>query len=189
MKKTFLFCTKIWFYLAEIPPLFLMAVAIHFNEDAEGAGLYPLIIFCAAAAVLIFVYFFRMIIISKEEIRSAGVFSSRDCAVIEKNTSLTFTILPRKKIRVELDGIAKSSGLSWATREEGEDTQINLYREMAIGKGTAISRVLTYFGVSSKDCSTLLAESGVELTYDYFVASSLESDGVKKIKLQFTKTI
>lgn len=189
MKKTFLFCTKIWFYLAEIPPILLMLVAIRYNANAEGIGLYPLIIFCAAAAALIFVYFFRMIIISKEEIRSAGLFSSRDSAVIEKNTSLTFTLLPRRKIRVELDGIAKSSGLAWAVRDDGDGAYINLYREIAIGDNKSLSRVLTYFGVTESECKKLLEEGGAEFTYDYFVASSFESDGAKKVKIQFTKTV
>ena len=36
MKKKYLFCTKLWFYLTEIPLALLLAVSIHYGPMTEG---------------------------------------------------------------------------------------------------------------------------------------------------------
>ena len=55
MKKTFLFCTKPLFFLTEIPPVFLLIIAILQNSQADGIlKLYPLI---AVLSIAIKVHF------------------------------------------------------------------------------------------------------------------------------------
>ena len=189
MKKTFLFCTKIWFYLSEIPPLVLMIFAIIYNKNAEGGvGLYPLILFSAAAAIMIFIYFYRLIIISNEEIRSAGLFSSRESAVIEKDTKLRITMEQGKALRIELLGKAKTPDFTWMKNDDYIGKDISIYREKAIGGKKAVTRVLGYFGVTSNDINEAYSNS-FSKEYDYFTFSSLHEEKTVQITLSFTKTI
>lgn len=190
MKKTFLFCTKIWFYLSEIAPIALLLLAVSYNDNMkDGFKLYPLIFFSVACIIFIFLYFFRMIIISKEEIRSVGLFSSRDMAVIEKDTTLILTVLKNNKLRVELNGKSKMPDLSWAKKESFAPTDINLYREKAIGGKSAVNRVLKYFGISLEDAKSLLNSECFSCVYDYFEASVTTEDEIRRICIKFTKTV
>ena len=188
MKKVSLFCTKIWFYLSEIPPIVLMIFAIIYNTD-DGIGLYPLIVFSASVAILIFIYFFRMIVISHEEIRSVGLFSSRDSAVIEKDTKLRITMEGGGNLHVALLGKRKMPDFSWAKIEDYQSCDVNIYREKAVGGKSSVTRILKYFGVSSADIDSVLQSDSFTKDYEYFVISSMKQENLKQITLSFTKTI
>ena len=185
MKKVSLFCTKIWFYLTEIPPIVLMIFAIIYNTD-DGIGLYPLIVFSAAVAIMIFIYFFRMIVISNEEIRSIGLFSSRDSAVIEKDTKLQITIESGGNLHVALLGKRKMPDFSWSKIEDYPSCDVNIYRERAVGGKSAVARILKYFEVSSADIDCALKSDSFEKDYDYFTFSSIQGENSKQITLSFT---
>ena len=59
MKKSiYLFCTKLWIYVTELPALAIFTLAAIYNKHSEEPmGLYPLMIVSLAAAVIIFLYF------------------------------------------------------------------------------------------------------------------------------------
>ncbi|MBE6533283.1 MAG: hypothetical protein E7676_07335 [Ruminococcaceae bacterium] len=189
MKKTFLFCTKIWFYLTELAPTVLLLIAINYNDDMDGGfRLYPLIAFSVACIIFIFLYFFRMVIISKEEIRTAGLFSSRDSAVVEKDTTLKITLGAHRRIDVELFGKRKAPDFTWS-KQDITDEQIRLFHEKAVGGEIAVKRILTYFGVSIADVKSLLSSNTHECSYNYFNAEAKAYENKRVISLHFTKTV
>lgn len=189
MKKTYIFCTKWWLFLTEIPPIVILSLCIFYNNAVDTPQkLYPLIAFCCLAILFIFLYFFRLISISPEEIRTVGLFSSKDTAVVEKDKTLVFTLIPNNKIRVELYGKSVAPGLNWM-KSEDDEYEINLYREKAIGGKAAVIRVLKSFGISNEECNSLFSNKEYEKTFDDLVAKSYFEDKNKIISIKFTKTI
>lgn len=190
MKKIYLFCTKWWLFLTELPPALLLTICIYYNNMVENPGkLYPLMVFCIAAMILIFLYFFRLISISTEEISSIGLFSSRDSAVIEKDTSLVITMLKGEKIRIELDGRSKAPGFSWIKGGEYEETDINLYRDRAVGGDVTVRRILSFFSVTREDTDRLISGESFSKEYDFFTVSGSIENERKRIKIRFNETI
>ena len=190
MKKIYLFCTKWWLFLTELPPTFLLVVCIFYNNIVESPGkLYPLIMFCAAAMILIFLYFFRLISISKEEILSVGLFSSRDSAVIEKDTTLVITMLKGGKLLIELDGRSKAPGFSWMKGGEYEESDINLYRDRAVGGAGTIKRILGFFSVDKDDADKLIFGDCFSKEYQFFTVSSSIENEKRRIRVRFNETI
>ena len=100
MRGIFLFCTKLWIYLSELPLIILFMVAVRQNKNIDTpVRLYPLMIALVIGMVLIFLYYFRIVKINFEEIRMIGLFSGRDKALIKKDRTLTFTLWPRYVFR------------------------------------------------------------------------------------------
>lgn len=190
MKKTYLFCTKIWFYLCEIPPIVLLIISLLYNSDSTGLlKLFPLIIISSASIVFIFLYFFRMIIISFEEIKCIGAFSSKDSATINKEKSLIFTLSPGRKMIVRLYGNSGAPGFDWAKNEDYEPTEIDLFREKAIGNMRSIERILSYFKVPDEDIKTLVRDDVYEKEYENFIVKKECVDNKTTVSIKFTNTI
>ena len=190
MKKTFLFCTKPLFYLSEIPPVALLILCICQNSQAEGVlKLYPLIAVLCLFIVFIFLYFFRGISISNEEIQSVGLFSSRDRAIIDKGKTLTATIRPDKYVRIELSEKTANSSFSWDKEKQLPLTDINLYRDKAIGGKRAADKILRYFDVSREDRALLLSDEDFEKSYENFNLIGRTIDKNRRISIEFTQTI
>ena len=190
MKKTYLFCTKIGWFITLIPPIALLIISIIYNERAAGLlKLYPLIVCSALAIAVIFSYFFRYITISTEEIRMNGLFSSRDSAILNEKKSLILTLLPRNRICVTLFGNSGLPAFNWAQGEDYTPIDIDLFREKAIGSERTVKRVLHYFEVSDEDCDALLVSDSFEKEYDAFILKKESLDGKKIVTVYFTKTI
>lgn len=188
MNGVFLLSTRMRMYLTEIPIIALMAAAIHFNGTADGwAKLYPLIIACGAGIVFIYIYLLRAVIITNEEVRSFGAFSSKDKATISKGKTLTMTLKPKKKIKIELFGEDEAPMLDWA-RDRGP-CRANLYRDVAIGGEKSVKRVLRYFGMEIDDIRALISgeKERVEL-YGISAYRSVNTDEVS-YSLDFSKTL
>lgn len=189
MRGVFLHSTKLGMYLTEIPIIFLMAAAIHFNSGAEGwVKLYPLIFVSGAAIVFIFVYLFRAVVITNEEIRSFGLFSSRDKATINKNKVLLMTLKPKKKVKIELFGEDDAPELDWMKDTERR-CNVNLYRDVAIGGVESIRRVMKYFGFDSSEIRSLTNGNAEKIEIDGITATRADIDGITSYSLEFTKTI
>ena len=189
MKKTDLFCTEWWMYLSELGPLCLLLLCIHFNGKLDTPEkLYPLIAFCVLCMTFIFVFLFRLISISKEEIRSIGPFTSMTTAKIEEGRSLTFVLKKGKRTAVLLEGKSDLPGFSWMRGGEYDSCEINLYRERATCKIGGIKRVLKHFGVSEYDCVSVFKSDSYFKEYDSYTLSSEMKDGERRIKLSFIKT-
>lgn len=148
MKNVFLFCTRIWVYLTELPVIFLLLVAVRYNEGSkELFKLYPLIIFLSLAIIFIAVYFFRMITVNREEIRYHGLFSSKDSALITKGKTLRIAFLGKGSLRLELYGDAgESPAFEWMRQEDVVHREICVFRGTALGGAATVSKILDLFG-------------------------------------------
>ena len=188
MKKTFLFCTKLRFFLSEIPPIILLFVTILHNNDSEGIlKLYPLIAFSVISIVLVFLYYFRMISISTEEIRSLGVFSSKDSAIINKDKTLVFTIFPKSKMVVSLYEKGTVPAFTWSKSDVFPD--VELFREKAIGGKRALTRVLSYFESPSEDIQEMMSKNDYTKVFKDFIVSKAAEENKTTYSIKFTNTI
>ena len=161
MKSIYFFCTKPWIYLTELPILFMLRIALIFNSQSDEIfKFYPLIIALSAAIIFIFVYFFRAISISYDEIRYHGLFSSHDSATIEENKTLIISIKPKFKLGFELYGdVGKEPLFDWMKAEEAEHRDVCIFRGKAIGGKKSALRVLKFFGVPACDLSECTEDS------------------------------
>lgn len=150
MKSIFLFCSKIWVYLTEIPLMIMLFIAIELNDESKDIfGYYPLIIFLSLAILFIAVYFFRVITVSTDEIKFHGLFSSRDREFIKKDRSLVISIKPHHTLRLELYGDAgEEPAFDWMRAEDVVHRDICLFRGNAVGGAKSALKILRYFGVS-----------------------------------------
>ena len=190
MKKAYIFCTKWWLYLTEIPPILILTLCIIYNNKVDTPQkLYPLIAFCSLVIIFIFLYFFRIIVISTEEIRTVGLFSSKDSAIIEKDRILVFTLLQKNKMKIELEGKTSAPGFSWIKGGEYEECYINIYRERAVGGKIAVSRVLNAIGVNHQEVSNFFEAKSLEKKYENITVTSYVNNEDRIIKIYFAKTI
>lgn len=189
MKSVCLFCTKIRYFLTEIPPLLLLAIAIKYNSGVESTmKLYPLIIVMSGVVVFIALYFFRAVKINNEEIKAIGLFSSREKAVINKDKTLHITVLPKNKIRVELFGDNDNfDTYAWLKNEE--TTEINLFRAKANGNEKTVHRILSYFGAEKDDIQKVFSTDGFSIDYEKIAITSEITENIKIIKVYFKETI
>lgn len=190
MKKFYLFSTKPWLYLTELPPVFLLAIAIYYNGSVDSVvRLFPLIIFAVLAIVFIFIFFMRYIVISTEEIKSCGPYSTKETAVIKKGLTLQITLLPRRNLRVRLLGHSDSPVFSWSKSDDANKTEISFFNERAIGSRAKVSRLLMYFGIHSEDVEKAFSDSTFEKEYDFCILKSHLQGKIRNIRIEFTKTI
>lgn len=157
MKKIFLFGSHLWLYLTEIPVIFLLCVVISIHDTGPAiVKFYPLEIALGSLAVFIVIFFFRGVIISKDEIRQVGRFTPRYKSMIEEGKTLVFTLFSKNNLTVELyerDDAAPS--LPWAGDVAGE---INLFRARTIGNHRAVRRTLILFGLTGEEADALISE-------------------------------
>lgn len=190
MKKTFLFCTKFTLYLIELPLILLLTLAIIFNNSVESPlGLIPLIVALAIFIVFVFVYFFRLVIISGEEIRVVGVYSSKDRATINEGKTIVLTMKRHGRILCELYGVDDAPSLDWVSKEDFEDLEINLFRAKAVGTMLAVKRVLRYFEVSTDDFDELLSFDGREKVYENVSVHTEVINEFRTVKIKLLKTL
>ena len=192
MKKIYLFCTRLRVYLIELPVIILFMITLHYNDASdELMKLYPLLIFLAASIVFIFVYFFRAISISFDEIRYHGLYSSRDHAEINKGKELIFTLYEKRRIRVELFGNdGKPPELSWI-KDDGTYTPVDIYlfRGKAIGGKRKMVSVLKYFGVEENDIDLVFNSESFSAEYEYVSLKSEFSEDKTVIRLKMKETV
>ena len=190
-KFTFLFCTKPQMFLSEIPVILLAVLAISLNDSVETVPkLYPLIVLSILFALFIFIYFFRIIIISEENVRTLGVFSSHDNVILNQGKTLILTRKPHGNMGVAVFGNdGTPPALDWAKNEEHELLDIFLYRERAVGSDGDIRRVLNYFSVPSDDVDALFKTNSFNKEYECFILSAEKSEDNLEVKIKFTTTM
>lgn len=189
MKSVILFGTKPLMYLCEVPVLFLLGVSIYFNDKVDGAvGLYPLILACIAGAVFMFLFLFRGILISTEEVRSFGPYSSKDTAIINKDKLLVLTPRAKGKLRVELFGSNDVPVFDWIDKDD-ERREINLYRDTTVGGSNSVGRVLRFFGVTEDRWSVIRDAESYTEEYDFFILTKETTENGVRYLLKFTETV
>ena len=191
-RKIYLFCTKPVMYLTELPLIILLAIAIAFNDTAGGLlKLYPLIITSIGVIVFIFIFFFRVISLSGEEIRIIGRFTSRDSAIINKGKRLTMTLDVRDKLKLELfenDGVLPE--LDFLRNDPSYKPQgLNLFREKAVFGQSALRRVLRYFGISDEHICAVFSSDTYECSTQLLNLTSSSDGTVLSVSIEFTETI
>ncbi len=192
MKKIYLCCTKPVMLLTELPVILLMILAIIFNSSAGGLlKLYPLIITCGAIIVFIFIFFFRVISLSNEEIRMIGRFTSRESAIINKGKRLTLTLCKKNQLKLELfedDGVLPE--LSFLKNDPDYKPQgLNLFRERAIFGRSALHRVLRYFEIGDSDIDAIFSRDTYKCENAVLRLESKATEGTLCVCIEFTETI
>jgi len=189
MKKKYLFCTKAWFYLTELPLIFLLAISIYYNPMAKTAfKLVPLIVAASFAIVFILIYFFRVIVISYEEIRYRGPFSSRDVALINEGKTLIITMHPHANLKIDLWGNDGKTSLYESMANE-PPIDIYLFRGRAIGGNRKVRKILSYFGVEESDINSALTENSFKKDYEPISISAEKREDIREIRIRINQTV
>ncbi|MBQ8689394.1 MAG: hypothetical protein IJ515_03415 [Clostridia bacterium] len=198
MKKKYLFCTNAWFYLSELPLAFLLVVACRFNSTVDTLmGLIPLIVVLSAAMIFIFLYFFRMVVISYEEIKMLGLFSSRDKAIINKDKTLILTIRPGADLKIELFGNNGTPSLLSGLKDD-PPMDIYLFRGKVIGRKRAAKSILRFFKMSEEDIVAAVGDFVMDKSdtpnvffrdCELFTVTSEKIDDNREIRIKFKETI
>lgn len=189
----YLFGTKLRFFWVTIPMAALLAVSIIYNNKSDGLlKFYPLIVFLSGCIVFSVVYFFRMVAVGFEEVRTVGLFSSRERVVVNEGKELVITKLPAGKLDVELfgnDGVRAQ--LDWlVTTDDGTIPDINLFRARAIGRKGALRSILKFYGVPTKELrdGIIRGEKSYEDELVKIFASQNEIEQ-REIHIYFKKTV
>ena len=179
-------------YLTELPLIILLAFAIAFNNSAGGfLKLYPLIITSICIIIFIFIFFFRVIALSGEEIRIIGRFTSRDGAIINKGKKLTMTLDKKNRLKLELfedDGVLPE--LDFLKNDpDYKPHGLNLFREKAVFGKSALRRVLKYFEIGDEHISGIFSSDTYECTTKLLSLTSIDDGDVLSVSIEFTETI
>lgn len=190
MKKLFLFGTKLYVYLIELPIIAVLVLAINHNGKATNLlKLYPLIVFCCLAIAFIAIYFFNSVTVSYAKIKQIGLFSSRDSAIITKDRTIVLTYLSRRRMRIELFALQESPSFEWALSESFVPHEACVFRERVIGNDMTAKRVLRFFKASEKEIKELLSSENLEIKNEKIEYSALVYDEKKQIKIKFNEVI
>lgn len=187
MKSVFLFCTRWYVFLTELPLVYLFVLTIDLHGQSDSLlGFYPLEIVLVFFIFFILVYFFRVIALSPDDVRMHGLFSSRERAMIRAEDTLVLTILPRHRLRVELFG---SDGgvpmLEWLREEGRAPEQVNLFRAKANGGRRSVARILRFYGVPSADIPALLDAERATRDYETVTLSVERTEEKFEVRLKF----
>ena len=175
-------------FLVALPMAALLCGAIIMNDTVDTPmRLYPLIVVCALGIIFTFVYFFKAVVITKDEVKYVGPFSSRDSAIINEGKTLIITKLAHGKLAISLygnDGV--NASLDWLKSETVRD--VYLFKGKVIGGALAIKSVLRFFSVCDEDLSLLISEE-VTLERDDYTLSSANTENGREVKIKFKKTL
>ena len=191
MKKISLLCTSLPMYLTELPIIYLLYLSIKHNATTESTfKLYPLIFGLSAIIIFIFVYLFRVIVLSYDAVMSIGPYSSREKALITEGKTLVLSVAKHRKTKVELFGYdEKPPMLDWAVDEDYTNIEVNLFRERMRGTRGPVKKILRYFEVPAEDIEEIFSEDSFTKVYEYFDLTSTRRNELREIKIKFTKTV
>lgn len=190
MKSIYLFCTKLWVYLIELPVILMLCIALRFNAHSDQPlKFYPLISVCAFFIIFIMVYFFRAISISKDEIRCLGLFSSKDSAKIEEGKTLILTVHPHMNIRLELyEDASRAPAFEWMKADDVAHREVCIFRAGATGGVKSARKILGFFNIPSERLNEAV-KGGFELENDAIQIKSYKENELLKFKIHFKSAI
>ena len=139
--------------------------------------------------IITFVYFFRGVSISYQEIKEVGRFSSHDVALINKGKTLILYKENYSRVRIILfgnDGLKPE--LSWMQSTQDAPHDISLFRSRTFGGNHSIKIVMKYFGATDSDCARLLSED-CEIKYTNVTISSINENDIRKIHIRMDRTV
>lgn len=190
MKSIYLFCTKPWVYLTEIPVIVLFWLATSLNPRSDHPlKFYPLIFVSGFFIIFIMVYFFRYISINNDEIRQHGLFSSKDSALISENKTLVINVRPRFNTKLELyTDAGEEPAFEWMKATDVIHRDICIFRGRIFGAKGSAKKILKYFTVPSDAISLILANDNIYENDAVKVTSVTENENFK-ISVKFKITI
>ncbi len=185
MKRIYLSSTKWFYFLTELPLLAVLTGAILFNGQVTSpVRLYPMITVFIGLVIFDFLYFFRLVRFSYEDIRTIGRFSSRDKVLLVTGKTLVLTQLPHHKLRLAVMGNDGEAGLSWLQDDEPQPF-CQLRAIMVGGKDTAL-RILAYYKMEGIDAQALFAaDTPYELQTDMGTLSAATVNERRELRLTF----
>ncbi len=189
MKSILLFSTKLKYFLTELPPVALLILACFYNDNVEGLyKLYPLIVFLSLVIIFIVIFFFRAVVISNEQIRTVGLFSTKDKALINKGKYLCITKLSKNKIRVELfDTEDDTPVFSWSKKSS---SNINIFRAKANGGIGKIKKIMRHFGLSAEDADSVIGNLNTPFENEFVRVHSEKGENDElSVRILFLETI
>lgn len=193
MKRTYLLSIRLWVLWIELPVILLLLYAWNMNAEVDGfIKLYPLIIALMALIVFIPIYFFRLVEISYEEIRSVGWFSNRDSALVNEGKTLKMKLLRGGKVKLSLVGHdGEYAGFDWLKPDDDDDgpRDITLYRGVSFGGAGDIKRVLSYFGASKDDFDAILGDGKVAFEYENVSVTAESDDEGREVSIRVNVTL
>lgn len=190
MKKILLFGTKPAMFLSLLAPIFLLVVSIINNPAVETPGkLYPLMVAAGIAIIFIIAYLVRGIRISTEEVRSIGLFSSRDRVELKEGKTLSLLLRPKRKIKVEVNGVDDTPGLDWLKDSEEGKGEINLYRDSTVGGVGSIRKLLRLLELDNEQIEAIVSSDEHSGDYGDFTVCKTVSEIGTRYDIKFLKTI
>lgn len=190
--KKFLFFPNTIFrpIIVSFPLVFLFVMAIRLNPAVDSPGkLYPLIIFSGLAVIFTFVFFFRPVILSRDEIKSIGPFSSQDKAIINDGKTLIITERKGGLVSIDLygnDGI--NADLDWLKNEAvAHDTY--LFKSRVLGGVAAMKRILLLYGIDNDLTDAIIACDNTEKAVSGLIISLSKQEFGKEMRIKFTETL
>jgi hypothetical protein len=190
MKSLILFCTKLRLFLTELPPLILLLLAIKFNDKQESViKLYPLIILMGLVIIFIALYLFKIMVITNEQIKMIGLFSSREKVILAKDKTVSITVLKGGRVRIDVLELSSNPPVYAWIKSEGP-REIRLFSEKANGGLKVAKRIIKHFGVDAKATELMLKDDEYEFEDNTFKLSvSKNEEGRKEIRLFFKETV
>lgn len=191
MKKLVLLSTHPLMLLTTLPIAVVLALSIYFNSYFESfIKLYPLIVVSALAIVFILLYLIRVVVISYDEVKIVGLFSSKDRAIINKDKTLIISQRRGRRLKVILFGNdGTRPALDWAQGDDFVPVDINLFKEIGYGGLGTIRRILRYFEVDENSVERLVSEERCEVCLDNLKISKTTVDGKFEYRILFLKTL
>ena len=173
-----------------IPPIIVLIASILLNDLVKSPlKLYPLIIFSGLVIAFTFVFFFRVVVLTKEEIKMIGPFSSKDSSIINEGKTLIITRRSIGRISIDLYGnTGVNADLDWL-RDVHTVRDIYLFKSNVVGGTNAIKHILLFFGVSEVDVDTLLSSNEAYNEYPDYTISVSSPEEKQEIRIKFTNTI
>lgn len=191
MKKFTLFShTKPLTLLNLLPSTVVAIIAIIFNGYVDTfPHLYPLIITALGITLFLAIFIFRILLVSTEELRMIGPFSSRDKALIKKDTMIKITLKRKNLVRIELFGENEGEPIfDWMKADERGD-KICILRESVVGGTKAATRLLKFFDVSAATAEKLLSEDCSEISVGTLLLSSEILNEERAVSIRFTEIL
>ena len=191
MKRLLISSTHPLMFLTTLPLFVVLALSIIFNGYAENiTKLYPLIAVSAVAIVFTFIYLIRVIVITTDEIRIVGLFSSRDRAIINKDKSLIISQRKGKRLKVILFGNdGRRPSLDWANKDDFTPININLFKEIGYGGVGTVRRILRYFEIDEDIIDNIILKEEFSAETTSYKLSKTTVDNKFEYKITFLETI
>ena len=189
-KNLFFPCVILRPILISIPLAIVLASAITLNHAVDTLfKLYPLMIFSSLAIVFTFVYFFRVVSLSKDEIKVIGPFSSKDSSVINEGKTLIITERAGGRISIDLFGNnGVNADLVWLKSEEGLH-DFYLFKSNVVGGHGTVKRILRFFDLDKSEAERIASSEELYREFPDYDLTVSTADGMREIRIKFTRTI